>query len=34
MAHSCPFEKKGHKEFSIVSIQNQTNLGELSFVQL
>ena len=28
MIHTCPFETRSHKEFSIVSLQGQTNPGE------
>ena len=28
MTRTCPFEKRGHKEFSIKSLQVQINPGE------
>ena len=31
MTRTCSFVKGSHKEFSIKSIQNQTNTGETEF---
>ena len=31
MTRTCPFEHRSHEEFSVQSLQNQTNPGEAEF---